>query len=77
MLLSTFQIHNSRSQNTTPSQIRATGSQMQTTSKTKREPAKATLSDEEIMAKAIALSMAEEDQRKKQVSTFSSKKIEI
>jgi len=62
-----------RSHNGTPSQIRATGSQSQTSSK-QREPAKATLSDEEIMAKAIALSMAEENQRKKQVSTFSSGK---
>ena len=33
------------------------------------------MSDEEIMAKAIALSMAEEDQRKKQVTTFSSGKL--
>jgi len=57
-----------RSRNATPSQSRATPSQSQTTPK-QRESAKATLSDEEIMAKAIALSMAEEEQRKKQASS--------
>jgi len=61
-----------RSRNATPSQSRATPSQSPTTPK-QRESAKATLSDEEIMAKAIALSMAEEEQRKKQASSSSSR----
>ena len=63
-----------------PSQSRATPTiQKQTTPKQQRESAKATLSDEEIMAKAIALSKAEEEQRKKQqVKTFSVlEKVEI
>ena len=63
-----------------PSQRQATPTiQKQTTPKQQRESAKATLSDEEIMAKAIALSMAEEEQRKKQqVTTFSVlEKVEI
>ena len=58
-----------RNYNTTPNQSQAKPTQSQATPK-QREPAKATLSDEEIMAKAIAMSMAEEEQRKKQVKTF-------
>merc|ERR1712212_101823 len=61
-----------QSYNITPSQSRATPTiQKQTTPKKQREAAKATLSDEEIMAKAIALSMAEEEQRKKQQASSS------
>merc|ERR1712037_256442 len=54
-----------QSYNATPSQSQATPIQVKAPTKP-REPAKATLSNEEIMAKAIALSMAEEEQRKKQ-----------
>merc|ERR1712037_517190 len=50
-----------QSYNATPIQVKAPTKP--------REPAKATLSNEEIMAKAIALSMAEEEQRKKQASS--------
>merc|ERR1712037_547940 len=57
-----------QSYNATPSQSRATPIQVKAPTKP-REPAKATLSNEEIMAKAIALSMAEEEQRKKQASS--------
>merc|ERR1712212_1186769 len=63
-----------QSYNITPSQSRATPTiQKQTTPKKQREAARATLSDEEIMAKAIALSMAEEEQRKKQQASSSSR----
>merc|ERR1712037_806044 len=57
-----------QSYNATPSQSRATPIQVKAPTKP-REPAKATLSNEEIMAKAIALSMAEEEQRKKQAAS--------
>merc|ERR1712212_846074 len=59
-----------QSYNVTPSQSRAAPIQSKATPKP-REPvkAKSTLSDEEIMAKAIALSMAEEEQRKKQAAS--------
>merc|ERR1712233_50913 len=53
-----------QSYNITPSQSRGTPIQSKPTPKPK-VPARATLSDEEIMAKAIALSKAEEEQRKK------------
>merc|ERR1712130_246062 len=49
-----------QSYNITPSQSRGTPIQSKP-----KVPARATLSDEEIMAKAIALSKAEEEQRKK------------
>merc|ERR1711936_561136 len=58
-----------RNYNTTPNQSQAKPTQSQGTPK-QREPAKATLSDEEVMAKAIAMSMAEEEQRKKQAASM-------
>ena len=47
---------------------RTTSSQSRPTGKQQQEPTKTTMSEEEIMAKAIALSMAEaEEKKKKQV----------